>query len=418
MKNKNDSYIRSSKLSINDSNTNRKEKVNSFIEEYTRTTQFFVEYLWNNFTLEDRIPSLIPKEITSQANTWLAARAIQASAKQASGIVRGTRQKQKKRQKMYEQLLEKGNTKQAKKLKKIIDKAKISKPDLKNVCPELDSRFVKFDLNNHTTFDGWITLTNLGNKIKIILPVKKSRHFNDMFEKGNLKKGIRLHRNAITFMFEIPKVETIEEEKVNKTIGIDIGQKDCFYTSDGQKPIKDLHGHTLDSIQSKMSRQQKGSKAFRRSQEHRKNYINMVLNAIHFESFDRINIEKMKNLRYKSRTSRKLSHWTYTLIDKKIKSISEETGVLLNEIDPCYTSQRCSRCGWTRRTNRNGKLFFCPACGNTCDADHNAAMNISLTLPVISRKQRRRQINKKGFYWIAKGQEFIVPDVQEFLIVR
>jgi IS605 OrfB family transposase len=418
MENKSDTYIRSSKLTTKYFNTHRKKDVELFIDEYTQVTQFFVDYLWDNFSLKDKIPSLVPKEITSQVSTWLTARATQASAKQASGIVRGTRQKQKQREKMYEKLLKEGKTKQAKKLKKSIDTATISKPELKNVCPELDSRFVKFDLDNNTSFDGWITLTNLGNKIKIILPVKKSKHFNEMFEKGTIKKGIRLHRNAVTFSFEIESpivIATCEDEKI---IGIDIGQKDCFRASDGQKPIEDHHGHTLDSIQNKLARKQKGSKAFKKAQTHRKNYINMILNAVNFEKYNTIKIERLKNIRYRSITSRKLSHWTYTVIDEKIKSISETTGVLLEEVDPAYTSQRCSCCGWTRKRNRNGKSFVCTACGNTSDADHNAAINISLTLPAISRKQRRRQPNRKGFYWVAKGQEFIVPDVKEYLIVR
>jgi hypothetical protein len=38
--------------------------------------------------------------------------------------------------------------------------------------------FVKFDFNNKTSFDAWITLSSLGNKLKICIPLNKSKHFN------------------------------------------------------------------------------------------------------------------------------------------------------------------------------------------------------------------------------------------------
>ena len=44
-------------------------------------------------------------------------------------------------------------------------------------------------------------------------------------------------------------------------------------------------------------------------------------------------------------------------------------------IPPAYTSQRCSRCGVICKSNRNGETYKC-ACGNTMDADINAAINI------------------------------------------
>jgi len=43
-----------------------------------------------------------------------------------------------------------------------------------------------------------------------------------------------------------------------------------------------------------------------------------------------------------------------------------------------YTSQRCSVCGSTHKDNRHNEKFLCLACGNTMDADHNAAVNIEM----------------------------------------
>ena len=410
-------FIRSSKVSIKFTNTEKLNNVNLFINEYKKTTQQFIDILWPM----EKIPSLIPKEITTQIqdNTWLSARALQCSAKQASGIVRGTKQKQKKRIFQHEKLLKEGKPKQARKLQKVIDDAKISKPEIKKISPELDSRFIKIDLDNNTSFDGWVTVSNLGNKMKIQLPFKRTKHFNELMKNNaELKKGIRLGENFITFAFEFIK----NTRKNGKTLGLDIGIKNVFTTSDNQVSQAsqvsqvsqdDEHGWNLEKIQEKISRRQKGSKGFRKACAHRKNHINRVLNNLNLVSVNKLRIEKIKNLRRNKRTSRYMSHWTYTDIFDKLKLTCETLGVQVEEVDPTFTSQRCSECGWTRKRNRKGKKFVCNACGFTCDADYNASLNISLKLPKITRKQRQHRANLRGFYWLAcAGQDYIVPDVQ------
>jgi len=52
-------------------------------------------------------------------------------------------------------------------------------------------------------------------------------------------------------------------------------------------------------------------------------------------------------------------------------------------------------------------------CGNTCDSDLNASLNLSFDLPKISKKDCSKHLNKDGFYWNVLNQEFIVPDVQK-----
>jgi hypothetical protein len=79
---------------------------------------------------------------TYKVDTWLSARMQQAAGKQASGIVRGTRKKQAKRLFIINKLNKAGEFKKARKLQKVYDEAKVSKPDIKLVNPELDSRVI------------------------------------------------------------------------------------------------------------------------------------------------------------------------------------------------------------------------------------------------------------------------------------
>ena len=87
--------------------------------------------------------------------------------------------------------------------------------------------------------------------------------------------------------------------------------------------------------------------------------------------------------------------------------------VLITKVSPTYTSQRCSKCGWTRRTNRKKKLFNCKACNHIQDADLNASSNIRLNLMPISKQERLEQKNRKGFYWNVLVEEPIVSQIQK-----
>jgi hypothetical protein len=49
----------------------------------------------------------------------------------------------------------------------------------------------------------------------------------------------------------------------------------------------------------------------------------------------------------------------------------------LDFINPAYTSQRCSHCGFTHEDNRDDKQFGCQNCEYEANADYNAAKNIA-----------------------------------------
>jgi IS605 OrfB family transposase len=362
--------IRSTTSSIKFSNKEKQNQLHLMVDEYRSVMKQIIDLIWE----ENDIPKLLPKEITSQVNTWLSARMIQCAAKQASSVVRGTKQKQRQRKFMIDQLKSEGDHHRALKLQKIYDKTKTTKPNINHVCPELDSRFVKIDLENETSFDGWITFSSIGNKMKIQIPFKKSKHFNRLLKKGEIKSGIRLSKKQMTFMFDLPEVET---KTSGVTLGIDIGLNKAVSCSNGFQSSQCNHGHDLKSITEKLSRKKKGSKNFKKAQEHRKNYINWTINQLNLDSVKELKLEKIQHLRKRKKTNRMLSHWTYTALYDKLESKCEEQGVLVRHVSPSYTSQQCSECGWTDSSNRNGDKFKCTNCAFEHDADLNASINIS-----------------------------------------
>ena len=399
--------IRSTKTTLKFSNPKKLDSLHLFIDEYRNVVSQFVDLIWN----EEKLNSLLPKTITSKiTDTWLTQRAIQCAGKQASGIVRGTRKKQEQRLFVIKQLRK--ENKDASKLQKIYDQLKTSKPNINQVEPELDSRFIKITLENETTFDGWITLTCLGNKLKLEIPFKKHKHFNKMLSKGTIKSGIRLSNKMVTFMFDIEDVNPVTE---GITLGIDIGMNTALACSNGQMIREDKHGHSYKSICERLAGKKNNSKGFKRSELHRSNYINWTVNQINFNNVLEICREDIKNLRKGRSSSREMCRWNYAELFDKLDMRIRETGVQLTKINATYTSQRCSCCGWVRKSNRkkmpSGCEFFkCTKCAFECNADLNASINIASKLKPIGNQQRLKKANIKGFYWLTLDQERTVPD--------
>ena len=255
----------------------------------------------------------------------------------------------------------------------------------------------------------WIKLSSTGFK-PIYIPIRKHKHYNRLIEQEyKLKNGCRLGLSDISFNFSREKTLKTTGEK----IGTDIGVLNVWSTSDGLASKPCPHGHTLASINKRMSRKKKGSKSFGKCQTHRTHYVNWSLKQIDLSGVRELRRENLWDITRGKRVSRYLTHWGYPEILSKLDRLCEEQGVLVRTVNPTYTSQRCSECGWTCKSNRKGKTFSCVKCGLILDADINGSRNIVLDLVPIRKEVRLSRVNRVGFYWHEIGQACIVPDVQE-----
>ena len=74
-----------------------------------------------------------------------------------------------------------------------------------------------------------------------------------------------------------------------------------------------------------------------------------------------------------------LKNWSYFDLQTKIEYKAREAGISVVYIDPKYTSQRCSKCGYISADNRKTQaMFFCCKCGFEANADYNASQNIGI----------------------------------------
>jgi transposase len=297
--------------------------------------------------------------------------------------------------------------KKARKLQSKLDKLKVSKPELKTIELQLYSKLCKVNFDeNDTSFDGWLTITDLGLKKRFKFPLKKHKQFLKLAKTGKLKSGIRLSKNSVCLTFDMPDKPNKDK---GKTLGIDIGINSLLSCSNGyQSPKTDIHGWTLTKIIEKQCHKKYNSKAFLRAREHQYNFINWSINQLSLRGIKQINIENLTYMKYKTRFKKNTRLWSYPRTFGKLDDFCSSNGVRVEQENPAYTSQRCSRCGWTQKRNRHGERFKCARCGFTTNADVNAAVNLSLSLsdPAIFKG-----CSRAGFYW-PLSQELIVPDVQ------
>jgi len=71
-----------------------------------------------------------------------------------------------------------------------------------------------------------------------------------------------------------------------------------------------------------------------------------------------------------------IGKWNVSYWFDRLEQKCEENRVSFRRVQPYYTSQKCSICGYINRKNRLGSVFLCQECNHTEDADLNASKNI------------------------------------------
>ena len=95
---------------------------------------------------------------------------------------------------------------------------------------------------------------------------------------------------------------------------------------------------------------------------------------------DIIVLENLKNIRktrLRKPQRKELNKWGFYQLQLFITYKAYSRGISVELVDPKYTSQRCSKCGFTSKSNRKDQTHFeCQSCGFRLNADLNASRNI------------------------------------------
>ncbi|KTG19439.1 RNA-guided endonuclease InsQ/TnpB family protein [Haloferax profundi] len=91
--------------------------------------------------------------------------------------------------------------------------------------------------------------------------------------------------------------------------------------------------------------------------------------------------ENLTDIRKRMGGVKRFHAWAFRRLYQYVAFKAEVLDVEIRQIDPAYTSQRCSKCGFTHKSNRRSKhQFVCQKCGYELNADYNASKNIARKL--------------------------------------
>lgn len=107
-------------------------------------------------------------------------------------------------------------------------------------------------------------------------------------------------------------------------------------------------------------------------------YLHRVSKAIVCEARENncthIAFENLKNIRQRISNASKFQQWAFKKVQELTEYKAETYGIGSDDVNPAYTSQRCSHgeYGFTHEKNRDGDEFECLKCGKQLHADYNA----------------------------------------------
>jgi len=184
--------------------------------------------------------------------------------------------------------------------------------------------------------------------------------------------------------------------KNNKVVGIDVGVKHFVVLSDGNKVENPKfilkEEKSLSKAQRKLSRLEKGTKEWEKQRKvvariyeritwKRQDFIHKlsreIVNKYGIIIIEDLNVREMVRKKNKKRSLSKLiSDAAWSDFRHKLAYKVAWTGRQVVAVNPRYTSQTCSVCGFQQKMPLNKRKFVCRNCGLELDRDHNAARNI------------------------------------------
>ena len=250
-------------------------------------------------------------------------------------------------------------------------------------------------------------IKNIDKKYSLLLIpkigwVKMTRRGGNLWEDGVPKQVVLRHDGHRWRAFVSYEVEVEKRPDDGEILGVDMNTRQVA-TSDGDfHHLPDLKKKEArrKRYQRRMARQVKGSnrrkdtkrklaKVSRKIANIRKNWVHHTTKEISGKCgtvvVEDLKVKNMtasakgtvenpgENVKQKAVLNRAMLD---TALGELRRNLEYKCGRLV-EVNPAYTSQRCSECGHTDKENRKTQARFrCVSCGYMSNADTNAAMNI------------------------------------------
>jgi IS605 OrfB family transposase len=248
---------------------------------------------------------------------------------------------------------------------------------------------IAYDGRTYSIRDAIISLWTIDGRIKV--PMQTTYQVTNQCE-----LDLCYDRSKNRFYLNV-SVEVPEEPPYQPTtyLGIDLGVDNIAATSDGvQVPgtdcerVRQWYQERRQILQSVGTRSAKrrlkqistGESRFKKQVNH---VISKHLVTLAKDTSRGIALEDLTGIRERTtvRHTQRDRHakWAFAQLRSFIQYKATIKGVPVVLVDPAYTSQQCSVCGYTDTKNRKTRnVFSCCSCTHTEPADINAAKNIAV----------------------------------------
>ena len=259
----------------------------------------------------------------------------------------------------------------------------------KSFTVRYDRRTFKFYPDSRT-----ISLTTI--KGRLVFPVVDSPLIEKYRgEYTNAQVSIDTKHKKMFVMVQV-EVEQEREKKVDssdiRVIGIDRGinniavlSNNTFFNSKHLKEVKGRYRYNRRKLQHAGTRSAHRKLREMSGRERRfvldtnhmisKKIVNLPYNVFALEELGASGMKMKKNGR---RLNSKIGSWSPFQLQQFVEYKAEDLRKVVVYVDPRYTSQTCSRCGYANKNNRKGSDFHCLNCNFQLHADLNAARNIEV----------------------------------------
>ena len=282
---------------------------------------------------------------------------------------------------------------------RILDEGeKASKPEFRGSVVVYNGRTITYN-------DDHVTLATTDKRVtaEYVTPVnQEGTPFEDYWTDEWDKTEATLHKRDGTYYLHITVEKDVEpssdEESENGVVlGVDL-------TVDGYVAVTstgaflgsaDYLNHRRDEYERRRGNLQRtgtrsahliiksiGSRFSRWSAD----YLHRISKALVREAVENdctaIAFENLTHIRDRISNASKFQQWAFRELQRHVEYKAEEYGITVDDVNPAYTSQRCSHgeCGFTHKDNRDGDEFECLKCGKQLHSDYNAARNIGWRL--------------------------------------
>jgi len=230
----------------------------------------------------------------------------------------------------------------------------------------------------------------------VIVRMILGKHQHDMLVDPQWKIGGAdlVYRQGAYYLHITQNKEAPPETETSETIGVDLGIVNLATDSEGEtfsgaqvKAVRNRYHKRRQTLQkvntrSAKRRLKKMSGREKRFQKNTNHVISKALVQKAARTRKAIALEDLTGIRERTTVRRENRYerhsWAFYQLRQYINYKAQAAGVPVRLIDPRNTSRTCSQCGHCEKANRQSQASFqCKQCGFCCNADYNAAINIS-----------------------------------------